>query len=81
MLEMNYKKFLEIFEEEVIRHSKSRENLYTYSPDKSKVIVSKMREHLISGHYDKDTPSFKSTCERLGIKNTYKDIYNFMEGN
>jgi hypothetical protein len=43
------------------------------------IVVNRMTAAYVKGSYNKDSPAFKATCKRLGIKYTYSGIKSWMD--
>ena len=52
---------------------------YCYSPDQVPGVVERMM-HAIEHHtFSKDSRAIRATCRALGIRHTYKAIYEWLE--
>lgn len=52
---------------------------YVHNVDEVEIVFQRMCHAMDAGTYQKDTHAFKTTCRRLGIKNTYIAINTYLE--
>lgn len=53
---------------------------YRYPLTDVPIVVNRMMAAIERNSFNKDGYAFKSTCKTLGIKHTYKGIYEYLQG-
>lgn len=73
----NFDRWMQVFEETLKHNAETKK--YPWFPAKFTEVLAKFKEVFTNGNYNKEDPSIKDTCKKLGINSTYKDINEFLK--
>jgi hypothetical protein len=71
-------RFFSIYTRHLERCVRDRPDDYRYPVEKVPEVASRMRNGVEAGRASIEGPAFRATCKELGIKQTYKAIYEFL---
>lgn len=76
----NVEGFAKVYVEELTKQVLKYPTDYGFTVEQVPVVVEKMKAAFIRGSYNKDGRGITATCQRLGIKATYKALNAFFAG-
>lgn len=74
----NFETFIDIYREELAKAHSAHPNEYVWPISELETVVERMRGAIERGTFNKDSRAFKAVCKQLGIKHTYKAIYEWL---
>ncbi len=69
---------MDIYAEELTKAHAANPTLYAFPADKLPDVLARMERAIERGSYNYDSPTFKATAKRLGIKHTRTAIETFI---
>lgn len=74
----NLAAFIDVYSEELSKAHTAHPELYAFPASQLPAVLARMTSAIERGSYNYDSPTFKATTKRLGIKHTRTAIETFI---
>ncbi len=74
----NFAAFIDVYSEELAKAHAARPDLYAFPASQLPAVLARMTAAIERGSYNHDSPTFKATARKLGIKSTRTAIETFI---